>query len=379
MTNALTQIVEGKTKLTVPKSINVKGPATSKVPVFYNPVMEFNRDVSVLVLNNYLKTKKNDYQLKVLDGLAGTGIRGVRFANEISGLSEIVINDRNPTAFKLIKKNIKANKLKNADPQIEDLNVLLVNNRNRFDYIDIDPFGSPVEFIEQSVRAIRDRGMLSVTATDTATLCGRYPKTCARRYDASAIKTPFNHEVGVRILMGYCIRQAAKYDLALSPILVHSTDHYYRIYFASRKGGRRANEAIKQIGFIWYNNITSDRGFSPEPVTELQYAGPLWTGELFDSKLVNALKPDDFTLGTDRKLKKMVELWRLEATAPGLFYEIPELSSRLKISPPPMENFFQAMENEGYLATRTHFNPQGFRTDADIDILKNILVEKIKN
>jgi tRNA (guanine26-N2/guanine27-N2)-dimethyltransferase len=373
MAKALTQIVEGTTKLTVPKTNNIKGPATSKVPVFYNPVMEFNRDVSALVLNNYLKSKKHDYQLKVLDGLAGTGIRGVRFANEIPGLSEIVINDRNPTAFKLIKKNIKANKLKNADPQNEDLNVLLVNNRNRFDHIDIDPFGSPVEFIEQSVRAIRDKGMLSVTATDTATLCGRYPKTCARRYDATVIKTPFNHEVGVRVLMGYCIRQAAKYDLALSPILCHSTDHYYRIYFSARKGGRRANEVIKQIGFIWYNDVTSDRGFSPEPVTELQYAGPLWTGELFDNKLVNALKPEDFSFGTDRKINKMTDLWRLESTAPGLYYEIPELSSKLKISPPPREKFFKAMENEGYLVTRTHFDPQGFRTDADIENLKNVL------
>lgn len=173
--------------------------------------------------------------------------------------------------------------------------------------------------------------------------------------------------------MGYCIRQAAKYDLALSPILVHSTDHYYRIYFSARKGGRRANEAIKQIGFIWYNDVTSDRGFSPEPVTELQYAGPLWAGELFDNKFLNALKPEDFSFGTDRKLNKMADLWRLEATAPGLYYEIPELSSRLKISPPSMEKIFQALEKEGYLVTRTHFNPQGFRTDAGNENLKNIL------
>ena len=93
---------------------------------------------------------------------------------------------------------------------------------------------------------------------------------------------------------------------------------------------------------------------------------------------MNALKPEDLSFGTDRKLNKMVDLWRMEATAPGLYYEIPELSSRLKISPPPMDKIFQALENEGYLVTRTHFDPQGFRTDADIDMLKNILVEKIK-
>jgi len=53
MDKVLNQIIEGTTKLTVPKTKNIKGPSTSKVPVFYNPAMEFNRDISVLVLANY--------------------------------------------------------------------------------------------------------------------------------------------------------------------------------------------------------------------------------------------------------------------------------------------------------------------------------------
>ena len=288
------QIIEGTTKVMVPKIKNIKGPTTSKVPIFYNPVMEFNRDVSILVLRNYILDFTKDTNFKTLDGLAGTGIRGVRLANEIDGIGEVTINDRNPLAFDLIRKNIKLNKLKDTIASNNDLNVFLINNGNKFNYIDIDPFGSPVEFIEQSCRAIRDRGLIAISATDTATLCGRYPKTCVRRYGAITIKPIFRHELGIRVLIGYSARQAAKYELALTPLLVHSTDHYYRVYFQARKGSQRADKCIENIGFIWYNPENGARGFSPEPVTELPYAGPLWTGSLFDYKFTKdmVLPPD---------------------------------------------------------------------------------------
>jgi tRNA (guanine26-N2/guanine27-N2)-dimethyltransferase len=216
--------------------------------------------------------------------------------------------------------------------------------------------------------------MFSVTATDTATLCGHYPKTCLRRYGAIVFKTPFNHEVGIRILVGYCIRQAAKYDTSLSPILVHSTDHYYRIYFASKNGSRRTNENLKNIGYVWYNKDTGERGFSPEPVTELQFSGPLWTGQLYEKDIVNSLKNYDLNLGSIEKINKMLLLWQDEAEAPGLYYDISDLSSRFKMSPPKMDNTFNALKNNGYLATRTHFDPQGFRTDAEIKDLKKIMI-----
>ncbi|MCK5562288.1 MAG: tRNA (guanine(10)-N(2))-dimethyltransferase, partial [Thermoplasmata archaeon] len=130
----LHQITEGNTTLIVPKVENIKGPATSKVPVFYNPVMEFNRDVSVLAMSNIIKHAKKGTIFRILDGLASTGIRGVRFANEVEGIGEVVINDRNPIAFDLISKNIKLNNLQNSTPLNEKFNVLLINNRNKFDY-----------------------------------------------------------------------------------------------------------------------------------------------------------------------------------------------------------------------------------------------------
>lgn len=48
------------------------------LPVFYNLVMKFNRDVSVLILNAL-----NEKKMQIGLPLSGTGIRGLRFFKEL--------------------------------------------------------------------------------------------------------------------------------------------------------------------------------------------------------------------------------------------------------------------------------------------------------
>ena len=51
-----------------------------------------------------------------------------------------------------------------------------------FQWIDLDPFGSPVSFLDSAVQSISRIGVLEVTATDTAALCGSAKTSAARRY-----------------------------------------------------------------------------------------------------------------------------------------------------------------------------------------------------
>ncbi len=44
-----------------------------KNQVFYNPIQEFNRDLSIAVLNTYSKTNENK-KLRILEALAASGI-----------------------------------------------------------------------------------------------------------------------------------------------------------------------------------------------------------------------------------------------------------------------------------------------------------------
>ena len=41
-----------------------------------------------------------------------------------------------------------------------------------YQWIDIDPFGSPVPFIDSAIQSLARTGVLEVTATDTAALTG---------------------------------------------------------------------------------------------------------------------------------------------------------------------------------------------------------------
>ncbi len=83
------EIIEGKTKLLVPKkSITDKVPPMK--PAFFNPKAKLNRDFSIIAYSAFL----NKFQgPKIfLEGLSGIGARGLRVANELE-MEEIVIND----------------------------------------------------------------------------------------------------------------------------------------------------------------------------------------------------------------------------------------------------------------------------------------------
>lgn len=365
MSRELVRVIEGTTTLLVPEAMTAKGPA-KRSAIFYNPAMEFNRDISVLV-SSALHKKKS------LDGLAGTGIRGVRLANEAGG--ELLINDKNPLAYEVIKTNIRLNALDNADARCSDLNALL--STGRFDYIDIDPYGAPVAFIDGAMRALRDRGVLGITATDTAVLCGVYPKTCLRRYGAWPLKTKYAHEIGLRILIAHCIREGLRYDLAVRPLLAHSTDHYFRVYLGVERGARRANECLGEFGFIHHDYRSGARWVSRKPAEDDKsdnahgIAGPLWLGKLFDKGFIAGLKPGK-NYGTLPQIRKMLVLWREEADGPVLYYETGELARLARVSAPPLSAVIGTLRDNGHEASRTHFSPSSIKTDASVDALKRI-------
>ena len=85
--------------------------------VFYNPVQEFNRDMSILVINEFneilkeekaLKKKEHD-GIKVLEALAATGLRSVRYMKEIPDLKKLIANDIDKAATELMTANFEYN------------------------------------------------------------------------------------------------------------------------------------------------------------------------------------------------------------------------------------------------------------------------------
>ncbi len=342
------EVQEGLANVLVPRAHAVKGPGKVGAFPFYNKTMAFPRDVSVLIL----EAVGSDVN-RVLDGLSSTGILGIRFSLESAGDFDITLNDRRPDAKEVIAKNLVRNEVSGATVTCEDLNVLL--HQQRFDYVDIDPFGTPIRFLESALRSLRAGGYLAVTATDTAVLAGAYPKTCFRRYGARSVKAPFGHELGVRILVGAVVRTAAKYDLAARPLLTLWIGHCYKAFLEVEAGAGRADRALAHLG-----NVTYEPG-SDRAVDAGGDVGPMWVGDLHQLEVLRRAQPKNYMPAV---VSKYHELWQEEAEAPPLFFTTDEVASRLRMRAPPLRTVLRTLRESGFQACRTSFDPKGFKTDA---------------
>ncbi len=352
-----------------------EGKITKQDPVFFNPDMKFNRDVSVECLKAFGKTRAEAqseagaFKMAVCDVLAGSGIRGIRYLLEVPDIEFAVLNDLNPTAVSIIKKNIDHNKVKNAVVEKMDANVLLSMNKNKFTFVDVDPFGSPAFFIDSAGRALQHRSMLAATATDLGPLAGTYPGTCKRRYGAKSLKSDIMHETGIRILAGYMIRTLAKYDLGFMPVLSFASRHYYRIFGTADRRRSSADDSISKIGFFLYCHKCTERRFSEQNSgtcgcgNAFDFAGPLYTGQLCDTEFISMIKP------AEDDLKKFFDTILEESKVGGMLYDIHEISSKNRISPVKTETIVKKLREQGYAATRSIFEGPKIRTDAPLPII----------
>ena len=357
-------ISEGETEIFVfKKKYSKRGPGFKDKLPFYNPAMELNRDISILV--NQWFVNNNNKSIQILDGLAASGIRGIRIANEVKGDFTVTINDWSREAYLLIKRNLNKYKFKNVIVSNKNLNSLL--SERKYDYIDIDPFGSPTYYIDSSIRSINNNGIIACTATDTATLCGVYPKVCLRRYGVESFNSPVMHETAIRILLSFICREAVKYDKGIEPLMCYATDHYLRIYIKVRNGVKFANRSISNIKFVETKVLLSNHNKS-------NIVGPLWLAEIQDKNVIKELRTDFFK----RKFKTRIILFNLlnlledESNANPFFYTTEFFSSLLKVSPPRIKYICDNLIENGYKAVRTHFNTTGFKTNASRDEILSI-------
>ena len=358
-------IIEGKTKLVVPETDNRIGPA-SRAKIFYNPAMRCNRDITVL-LGKVMA--KEDW--KILDALGGTGAKGIRLANELDMPVKVHVNDMSPDAFGLIRENIQVNRLKNASASNQEFNALLSDGG--YDWIDIDPFGSPVKFIDMAVRRLSRSGILSITATDTAPLCGAKPETCQRRYLATPLKNEACHEFGLRILVGNTVRRAAVYDFGLEPILAYHHGHYFRAFFKKKKGAKTANASLEKLGYISWDNKMGYSVQSQQPTGK--FAGPLWTGDLWVPTIVKKmLKLCDENIGIETK--KILGKLDAELLQPPYHYHMDQVASIFESEPLKTDFLIVELENNGFAASGVHYNRKGFRTDAGFSEIRKIFKGK---
>lgn len=362
------KIIEGKAALNVPA-----GTPRKNAEAFYNPDAKISRDVGIAVISSL--GRKN---LRMADVLGGTGARTVRLLKEApkNTIKEVFINDINSKAVNLIKKNIKSNKLSKVKVSNNEATLFMMG-LNMVDYIDVDPFGSPVPFLDTAMRRLANNGILAVAATDTAALTGSSFAACVRKYNARPMHGEMMHEIGMRILIKKVQEIGAQHEKALIPIYCHSTKHYMRAYFKCETGAEKAKNVLHQHGFVHYCPRCLNRFVSKfnEPkrccniLTEV--AGPLWLGNLWDSGLVKKVTKFCKIYPETNDLTKTIEKEN-EVESFGTF-SLPKISSVLGKNAPKQKEILNALNKKGKAAL-SHFGRECVRTTASLKDIKKLFI-----
>jgi len=386
-------IKEGKVEAIVPKLEAFKrlpsDYAPSKAPVFYNPVMELNRDLAVLALQAYQRIISR--KITVCEPLTGCGLRGIRFAVEVEGVKKVVMNDISEKAFRLASLNVTLKGLAGkATVKHEEANLLLSRHsapHRRFDAIDVDPFGSPMHFLDSAVRALRDGGLIALTATDMAPLCGVHPRACVRKYGGKPLRTEYCHELAVRLLVGCLTTTAARQDIGVKVVFSHRAEHYVRTYATIRYGAKNADESIKNMGYLLhcfkcFHREKAEKMFAAqrsdrcsECGSKINIAGPLWLGRLFDARFCELMEKEAHrrNLRLARRIQRMLAVIGSEVEASITYYVVDRLCDSLNLPVPPVKKVVEALTKEGFQASLTHFSSRGIRSNAPASKIREIL------
>jgi len=384
------EVDEGTARLLVPAIDRGKGEpldhARSRAAVFYNPLMRLNRDTAVLAVS--LRGDHLGRTVEACEPMCGCGVRGIRLALE-AGAVRVLMGDLNPSGVQISEENVRRNGVSDrVRVRFMDANLMLnlhSSPRNRLDYVDIDPFGSPSELLDSALRATRDGGLIALTATDMAPLCGVSPSACLRKYGGKPLRTAYTHEVALRLVIGAAVRAAAVHETGIKPLFGYYADHYVRVYLSLRHSAKPADAALAEMGYIvhcqrcLYREAVKGAYLKasrtcPVCSSQLTVGGPMWLGDFADNSFAGGMLEKAVKIrGWEPRLTHLIETICGEIGFPPTYYHLDEFSSRAGISSLNMDEIMAKLTAAGFRSTRTHFDPRGIRTTASATDLANFI------
>ena len=338
--------------------------------VFFNETQELNRDLTVATLSAF--REREPRAETYLDAMTASGIRGVRAA---ANGWDATLADLDPDAVDLAASNLARNDL-GGEVVERDANSLLHDHDRVFDVVDVDPFGSPIPFADAAFANARN--LVCVTATDTAPLCGAHFESGVRKYSATPRNTDYHAEMGLRILLGAMARTAARYDVGVTPILSHVSDHYVRTYLELHHRATDANEALDELGHVYHCQQCLHReheyGLIADPVDEcprcggsqVLTAGPLWLGPAHEEAFAASVR-EHLTgeMGEASQAFHLLQTIESELHEPT-HYDQHRLYSQWGEPAVGMDEFLDTLRDAGLAASRTHFGGTTFKTDGSL-------------
>jgi tRNA (guanine26-N2/guanine27-N2)-dimethyltransferase len=359
---------EGKVKFRVGKA-------------FYNPQSKYVRDLGVLAAAIY---RQDCGSLKVLDALAGCGVRSLRYLQE-SNADYLWINEGNPQLNSLLKQNLTEamrRSLRCAIAtdcyQITHLDAHRVffhcyQQRDYYDLVDVDCFGSAVPYLNTMLWATKIGGLMYLTSTDGRTLTGHTPEKTVQVYNAIARSHPAIQEQALRLIIGATQQQAATKGLGIEPIFSLFTGQTYRVML---RLVTKPQIDSRNYGFLAYcHSCGNYRTFSWRKLNQagctcnnsaITVSGAMWLGKLHNSQQLRRFSALAQQWGW-QKIVTLLDLMQNEIDFPPYFYSLGDIGRFGKLDLPKRSHLIEALQNQGFSAAATHIDPQGIKTDAKLE------------
>ncbi|MEM0158680.1 MAG: N2,N2-dimethylguanosine tRNA methyltransferase [Thermoplasmataceae archaeon] len=344
---------EGSAYLITGENDSLKGPGRV-MPGFYNRSQKLNRDLTIA----FLKALRPSH---FLDAFGATGVRGIRA--ELEAGVKSTISETNPISLSIIEKNCEINKI---SPTIFRGPFQKAIMDGLYDFIDLDPYGSVVPYLDIALRQVKRGGFIGVTATDLSSLTGSVPAKTRRRYWASVCNDRLRHETGVRVLLASIGKRAAAIDRGIFPIISFWRGHYYRLIFRVEEGAAKADRTLQMISTLSKHSTISE---IYADIAE----GPLWSGNIEDKELIPRVSASNILdFKTAEFLSKLpsedLMVW---------FYEMADFCHYMKTSLPPIATVIRTIYDQyGIPAERTMFSPTGIKLPSRLDIMDVIKSQK---
>lgn len=395
----------------------------------------------------------------ILDALSATGLRALRYARELPFVTSVTANDLSPSAVEAIRRNAEHNGVESkvvataGDARSHMHNVLTEEaprdlerekypkkNKSKskmYNVIDLDPYGTAATFLDAAVNAVRDDGgLLCVTCTDSGVWASNgYPEKAFSLYGGVPIKGFHSHEVGLRLILHAIATAAARYGLAIEPLLSLSIDYYVRVFVKVR----RAPAQVKFLAgrtMLMYNcdhgcgawetqllarnkKATNKSGvgtfykhgcaIAPTAGMDCQhcgskmhlagpmYAGPLHSADFIKKILDNLPNASDDIYGTKPRIEGMLQTALEEALPlpdhlvpqtkedqyamlePYPFYFHPtNLAGAMRCVCPDEDSFRGGLRSLGYEVTRSHCKAGSMKTNAPWSAVWHVMREWVR-
>lgn len=361
---------------------------------FYRPQSALARDLAVLVA---ALEKQRLGHLRVLDAMTGSGVRPLRYCVE-AGADWVWANEGNPDHADLLATNlaqIDATRYRITHADAQAVFFRCYQDRDFYDLVDIDNFGSPSPHTSNALWAAKVGGLLYLTSTDARATSGHDPERSLKIYGASARSHPAVHEQGLRLLIGHAAQTAAARGLGIQPVFSLFTGQVHRAMVRLVKqptlssqtygflahchscghfqtvGWRKLGQVIcpecqGQPTFSAPNNATIPAQTVHPPSPPI-LSGPLWLGALHEVSTLEAMA----RLAQDWGWSSQVNLLNrmaAEAPLPPYYYPLGEIGRRGQMDIPNRDRLIAALQGQGYRATVPSCDPQAIKTDADLAV-----------